>query len=330
MMNASEILEQITHTSVLVVGDICLDRWCRYDPSTSEPSRETRIPRIGVVKTSVSPGAGGTIASNLTALRARQVAVLGVIGEDGFGLELERALIAREISPDLVVRSGKVPTFTYTKLINKDTDEEDRPRVDFIYTEPMPADVEDAIIKHLRAFWSTFGVIIVSDQAETANGGVVTPQVREAIGELAAADPDRVVWVDSRVRGEHFRNVILKTNDDEAEAACQRAFGAIDYARLRDHTRSPLLVVTGGSKGAVYLNGEGAHTVATKRVEHPVDICGAGDSFSAGASLAMAITKSPADAIRFGNIIASITIMKKGTGVATPAEVMQAAGLWPE
>src|SRR5512138_3221981 len=98
-MNVPEILDQITNTSALVVGDICLDRWCRYDPATSEPSRETGIPRIGVVRTAVTPGAAGTIASNLTALLAKQVAVLGVIGEDGFGFELERALISREIAP---------------------------------------------------------------------------------------------------------------------------------------------------------------------------------------------------------------------------------------
>ena len=33
----------------LVVGDICLDRWCTYDPATSEPSAETGIPRLGIV-----------------------------------------------------------------------------------------------------------------------------------------------------------------------------------------------------------------------------------------------------------------------------------------
>ena len=51
--------------SALIVGDICLDRWCIYDPGAAEPSRETGIPRIGVVSTEVSPGGGGTVANNL-------------------------------------------------------------------------------------------------------------------------------------------------------------------------------------------------------------------------------------------------------------------------
>lgn len=328
-MNVSEILEHISTLSVLVVGDICLDRWCRYDPAVSEPSRETGIPRIGVVRTTVTPGAAGTIAGNLTALLAKQVAVLGVIGQDGFGHELDRALIAREISPELVVRSDRVPTFTYTKLINARTEVEDQPRIDFIYTEPMPVEVEDAVVDHLRGFWSAFDVVLVSDQAETEQGGVVTRKVREVLAELAASQPDRVVWVDSRIRGEHFRNVVLKCNSDEAQGASRRALGEVDLERLRQHTASPLLVVTDGPRGAMWVRDGARRHVPTKHVENPVDICGAGDSFSAGGALALAITRDPDQAVRFGNIVSSITIMKKGTGVATPAEVLLADSQWP-
>lgn len=328
-MNVSDILEQITNLSALVLGDICLDRWCRYDPAVSEPSRETGIPRIGVVQTTVTPGAAGTIASNLTALLAKQVAVLGVIGGDGFGTELERALMKREISPELVVRTERVPTFTYTKLINMQTGEEDQARVDFIYTEPMPVQIEDAIIDHLRRFWSAFDVVLVCDQAETEQGGVVTPRVREALAELAAADPERVVWVDSRMRSEHFRKVILKSNLTEAEEACRRVFASVDLERLRAHTEAPMLVFTDGPRGATYLRDGDSKLVPTKYIENPVDICGAGDSFSAGAALGLAITGDPDEAMRFGNIVSSITIMKKGTGIATPAEVLMAASSWP-
>jgi sugar/nucleoside kinase (ribokinase family) len=66
--------------------------------------------------------------------------------------------------------------------------------------------------------------------------------------------------------------------------------------------------------------------VPTRRVEHPVDICGAGDSFSAGAALAYAVTRSPVEAARIGNLVASVTIMKRGTGTASPEEVLAAGG----
>src|SRR5579859_2319217 len=117
MSSAAEILAKCPEYSALVVGDICLDRWCTYDPATAEPSRETGIARIGVVSTEVAPGAGGNVANNLASLGLGRAAVLGVLGDDGFAHELTRSLNTRGISTDLLVRSDKVPTFTYTKLI---------------------------------------------------------------------------------------------------------------------------------------------------------------------------------------------------------------------
>ena len=38
--------------------------------------------------------------------------------------------------------------------------------------------------------------------------------------------------------------------------------------------------------------------------------------------MALAVTGSPEEAARFGNLVASITIMKRGTGTASPAELL--------
>jgi rfaE bifunctional protein kinase chain/domain len=324
-MTVAEILAQLPKYSALVIGDICLDRWCTYDPDTTEPSRETGIPRLGVVSTEITPGAGGTVAGNLAALGVNRVAVLGAIGEDGFGWELTRALNARGISPELLVRSPNVPTFTYTKLINAVTGVEDQPRVDFLYTRTLPLDVERSVLDHLRTFAQNFDVIFVSDQAETRRGGVVTPAVRKAIAEIAARNPDKIIFADSRIRCEYFRGVILKPNEREAETACAGLFGEVDYQRLRRHVESRLLFVTKSAAGVLVVDDDGETLVPARAVTGPVDICGAGDSFSAAAALALAITGSPVEAAWFGNLVASITISKKGTGTASPAEVLAAA-----
>src|SRR5580692_6673863 len=113
-MKTSEILTAFRELRILVAGDVCLDRWCRYDPRLGLPSRETGLPRVGVVSTEVTAGAAGTIANNLAALGAARVSVLGLVGEDGFGWELDRALAARGIDTSLLIRSAEVPTFTYT------------------------------------------------------------------------------------------------------------------------------------------------------------------------------------------------------------------------
>jgi rfaE bifunctional protein kinase chain/domain len=323
-MNTAEILGGIPKIAALVVGDICLDHWCTYDPSLSEPSRETGLPRIGVMGSYVSAGAGGTVANNLAALNAYRVAVVGLIGDDGHGFELARALRARGISLDLMVRDARLPTFTYTKLINAETGAEDLPRVDFIPFRPLPEQIDRQLMTRLENAVGGFDVVLVADQAETEYGGVITPRMRELLRKIARKHPDKVIWADSRRRVEHFRSVIVKPNQQEAEETCMRLFGAVDYQRLRQKLETRLLVVTRGSEGALVVEPGRETAVPTNPIEKPVDICGAGDSFSAGAALAMAVSGSAVDAVRFGNLVASVTIMKQGTGTASPEEVLAA------
>jgi rfaE bifunctional protein kinase chain/domain len=279
------------------------------------------LPRVGVVSTEVTAGAAGTIANNLAALGAGRVAVLGVVGEDGFGWELDRALRARGIDADLLIRSSEMPTFTYTKLINDATDVEDLPRIDFIHTREISLELESLVVESLERVAGDFDVVIVSDQAETATGGLVTARMREALTSIAEK---KVIWVDSRVRAEHFRGVILKPNRDEAEAASMRALGCVDFPALLAHTAAPLMIVTLGGEGALVFDQQGQTMVAGRAEGKPVDICGAGDSFSAGAAMTLAVTGSGIEAARMGNLVASITIMKKGTGTASPEEVLAA------
>ena len=324
-MTTAEILAAFPRYSALIVGDICLDHWCTYDPATAEPSRETRIPRTGVVNTDATPGGGGTVANNLAALGIGRVAVLGAIGDDGHAWELTRALNSRGISTDLLVRASELPTFTYTKLINASNGEEDLPRVDFISTQPLPDTVEKEILAHLEAFAKSFEVLFVSDQAETKRGGVITPAVRAFLLRMAEANPAKVIWVDSRVRVDRFRKLIVKPNEQEAAAASIALFGNVDYQRLRAHVESRLMFVTKGPQGVLVVDDAGETLVTSRPVANPVDICGAGDSFSAGAATALAITGSAVEAARFGNLVTSITIMKRGTGTASPEEVLAAS-----
>ena len=84
------------------------------------------------------------------------------------------------------------------------------------------------------------------------------------------------------------------------------------------------LIVTDGPRGALVIEPGRETQVETKAVENPVDICGAGDSFAAAFAMALAVTGHPVTAARLGNLAASVTIMKKGTGTASPEEILAA------
>lgn len=321
----AKVLKQIAGLRVLVVGDICLDRWCMYDPALSEPSRETGIPRIAVMSYEATPGAGGTVSNNLVAMGVSIVSVLGVQGDDGAAYELRRALDDRHINSSHMVTDPRSQTFTYTKYLNVATGEEDLPRTDFINAKPWSAKVEAEVIEQLKLAAVDADVILVSDQAETEEGGVVTGGVRDALAAIAVESPQKTIWVDSRVRAEHFRDVVVKTNEEEAQATFVRLGGVSNFEDLRRHTRAPLFLITHGGDGVeIVAEGQAWH-VPTQKVANPVDICGAGDSFSAGAAMALAATGDPVLAARFGNLVASVTIMKKGTGTASPEEIIHAA-----
>ena len=317
-----DILDKAPRLSALVVGDVCLDRWCRYDPQLGEPSRETGIPRTGVTSTEVTPGAAGTVANNLASLGVGRVAVLGVIGQDGHGFELRRALEQRKIDAGLLIDSPGVQTFTYTKLINSRSGQEDQPRIDFINSTALPAPAVRLLLDRLQGVFDQFDIVIVCDQAEGGCGGVVNEAVRNLIQELAPVYPDKAVLADSRTHIADFRGVIAKPNHIEAGQASRDLFGRVDYAALREHMQSPLLLVTHGGEGVLLVTPGGENWVRTRPVENPVDICGAGDSFAAGFTVAYAATRDAVQAARFGNRVASITIMKPGTGTASPAELL--------
>jgi bifunctional ADP-heptose synthase (sugar kinase/adenylyltransferase) len=251
-----------------------------------------------------------------------RVSVLGAVGHDGFGYELRCALGARCINADNLIALPDIQTFTYTKLINALTGEEDLPRIDFICNRPLDKQAEQQLLDKLRSNIAAFDVILVSDQAETSRGGVVTAALRQLLAELALQYPDKIFMADSRTRIEEFRNVIIKPNRQEAETACRKLFGAIDYRRLLRHVQGQFLYVTHGEEGVSLITPDGEQRVAARKIAKPVDICGAGDSFTAGAAMALAVTGSPIEAARFGNLVASITIMKKGTGTASPEELL--------
>ena len=249
-----------------------------------------------------------------------RVSVLGVVGDDGHAFELRKALLARGIRDDLLVEASRRLTFTYTKLINRNSHSEDLPRIDFIYEPDTKAERE--VLDRLPLAIDEHDLILISDQAETETGGVVTAGVRELLADLAPVYPDKLFLADSRRRAHLFRQVSLKPNWIEAEHASRAVFKKVDMAGLRRHTEAPVLLVTRGGSGVHVFHSAGETIVSVTRVDEPVDICGAGDSFAAGAAAALFLTGDAVRAAEFGNKVATVTINKPGTGTASPEEIL--------
>jgi len=330
-----QILDEFPRVRALVIGDFCLDRWCMYDPGLAVPSRETGIPRTAVVSYEVTPGAGGTVTNNLVALGAGRVDIIAVAGDDANAWELERALRCRGVEIRHLIRDPARQTFTYTKLLNRATGQEDLPRLDFVNTGPPGRAAELAMLEALETAAPDADVVVVADQSEIAAGAAVTGAVREALISAAARFPEKTFIADSRAQVERFCGLIVKPNEDEAVEAASRVTGrqrlSVEEAGtiLRRQLGGKLpLYVTRGPEGALLFEGDEPRLVPARRNDNPVDICGAGDAFEAGLALALAATRrldSAPDyfaAAELGHLVAAVTITKRGTGSASPAELL--------
>jgi D-beta-D-heptose 7-phosphate kinase/D-beta-D-heptose 1-phosphate adenosyltransferase len=330
-----QILDEFPRVRALVIGDFCLDRWCVYDPGLAVPSRETGIPRTAVVSYEVTPGAGGTVTNNLVALGAGRVDIIAVAGDDANGCELERALRCRGVETRHLIRDPARQTFTYTKLLNRATGQEDLPRLDFVNTGPPGRAAELAMLEALETAAPDADVVVVADQSEIAAGAAVTGAVREALISAAARFPEKTFIADSRAQVERFCGLIVKPNEDEAVEAASRVTGrqrlSVEEAGtiLRRQLGGKLpLYVTRGPEGALLFEADEPRLVPARRNDNPVDICGAGDAFEAGLALALAATRrldSAPDyfaAAELGHLVAAVTITKRGTGSASPAELL--------
>ena len=88
------ILARFSSLTIGVLGDLFLDRYLDIDASLTEPSIETGLDAYQVTRVRSFPGAAGTVINNLLALGIAWIVPIAVIGDDGEGYELIRALKA--------------------------------------------------------------------------------------------------------------------------------------------------------------------------------------------------------------------------------------------
>ncbi|MCL2398084.1 MAG: PfkB family carbohydrate kinase [Defluviitaleaceae bacterium] len=323
-----EILDKIKDVSVAVFGDLCIDIYWDVDMRMSELSRETPHFAMPVVGERISLGGGGNVAANLAALLPKQAYACGLIGDDWRGRELIALCKAADIDTSHIVCGMGLISNAFCKPMRRgisSTIYED-PRLDFANVVPYGQEIEGAMIKALDAVATKADVLCISDQLPTNVYGAVTPRVREHILKLAASG--LTVVADSRDRIGEYKNVILKPNEVEgARAAGLPAAGNInEYAQAAAKLSAMQkceVVMTIGADGSLYaFEGSVTHVPAFP-VPGDIDICGAGDSFISGFSLAIAAGASRPEAAFFAGLCSGVTIQKIGaTGTATAEEVL--------
>jgi rfaE bifunctional protein kinase chain/domain len=331
------LLERFSSVRIAVVGDYFLDKYLEIDPELEERSVETGRSAHQVVGVRTSPGAAGTVVCNLASLGAGSLLAIGISGDDGEGYDLRKRL--HELGCDTqhlhVVPDRMTPTYLKPRDQRDASLAGEHDRYDTKNRQPTASATEQAIIQSIDAVLPRIDALMIMDQVEQRNCGVVTDTVRQAIAETAPRHPDVVFWADSRRRIREYRHVMIKPN--EFEALGRDAWlpnEEVDLATLRkavEQLRSQVaapIVVTRGPLGMIVTDPEWT-LVPGVQVDGEIDTTGAGDSASAGMVMALCAGAELTEAAIVANLVASITIQQLATtGVARPQQLPARLELW--
>lgn len=316
---------------VALVGDFCLDRYLEIDPAREEISIETGLPVHNVVNVRTQPGAAGTILNNLVALGAGAIFPVGFCGDDGEGFELKRELAAK---PGVVsahfLQTQQRRTFTYCKplVIEPGKPPRELNRLDSKNWTPTPTAVESELIASVRALASQVDAMILLDQVDVQNTGVVTGRLLEAVRDVANTFPKLLIMADSRRGLRGFPPVVFKMNANELAAltgnpptADLETIKQIATTLARENGRPVFVTLSERGMMGALPGGETAH-VPSLPLRGPIDIVGAGDSVTANLATALAAGARLREALEMANAAASIVVHQLGTtGTASVAQL---------
>jgi bifunctional ADP-heptose synthase (sugar kinase/adenylyltransferase) len=334
-----ELTEKFSHLRIAVLGDFFLDKYLDVDPALAEVSVETGKTAHQVAGIRHSPGAAGTVVCNLSALGAGTLYAIGLSGDDGQSYELRKDLRELRCSTDHLHSDPQRMTPTYLKPRDR-TDPSlagEYERYDTKNRTLTSRAAEQQIIDSLDALLPQLDAVVIADQVEQVDCGVVTARVREVLPERAGRHANVIFWADSRRRIRQFRGMIIKPNQFEAVGRENPAPGdevglaelAEAVRRLRAQTGAPICA-TRAAEGMLVSDPE-MTVVPGVRVDGPIDPTGAGDSATAGAVLGLAAGATLPEAALVGNLVASLTIQQLATtGAARPGQLPERLQRWRE
>lgn len=324
------LLQALPKLRLGLIGDLFLDRYLHLAPGIIEMSIETGLEAYQIPKVRNAPGAMGTVLNNLAALGVGKLVPVTVIGDDGQGFDLLKELRRLPVDTAAILTDSARLTPTYTKPMRQVAGGEwvELNRLDLRTREPLSRESTNRLCQNLRDVFAATDGLIVLDQINERNWGVVNDAVRATLGELHATDPKKLIYVDSRRHLGLFEHGVLKGNRSEilgAVGSTDESTGSVERAakKLADRTQSACFCTMGEQGILVALPHGHSRLVKGPSVSGPIDIVGAGDAATSGIVTSLLTGATEIEAAFIGNLVASITIQQLGTtGTASPAQVV--------
>ena len=311
------ILDKLSSTKILVVGDVMLDEYLVGDVDRMSP--ESPVPVFEQRATDVRLGGAGNVVANLVDLGCR-VTIASVIGDDTSGHWLRDKLLTLGVDVSALILDKNRPTTVKTRVIAQN---QQLIRIDREDRRDITQAAAGTLLTGLEGHIASYGAVILSDYGK----GVLTDEVLAKLIKLSI-DVQVPVLADPKTASyrRYVGATLLTPNRKEAEQAVGFTLQNdqdIDTAgrTLMHCAESQAMLITLGQDGMVLFRvGETPLRLPT-RAREVYDVVGAGDTVIATLAAVMAAGGNLATAAELANMAAGLVVGKVGTATVSPLEI---------
>ncbi len=307
-----KLLEKITKSKVLVVGDAMLDRYWYGEVERISP--EAPVPVVAVNRSDERAGGAANVARSARALGANCV-LLSITGDDVDADSLERLLGVDGIRCFLQ-RDKLLNTTIKLRVISR---HQQLLRIDF--ESPVSKDARVKLLDHYLKHVSEYDVVILSDYGKGGLG-----YIQEMIHAARSAAKPVVVDPKGRDYSGYRGATLITPNRKEFELVAGHFHDNTDLVKKASTLATELeldgVLVTRGEEGMSLVERGGRALHMPARAREVFDVTGAGDTVIAAIGCAYAVGGATEDALHLANVAAGIVVGKLGAATATPQEIL--------
>lgn len=294
--------EDITAVSVLVVGDVMLDRYWFGDVERISP--EAPVPVVHVKREEFRPGGGANVATNVTALGAKAT-LMSVVGDDEPARRLSDLLSESGVRTVMRVDPA-LPTTVKLRVSGRS---QQLIRIDF---EQRPqAEVLAQLTAAFNEMVPSHDVVLLSDYGK---GGL--QHVSDMIALARAAGKPVLVDPKGSDFGPYRGATLLTPNRGELAAVVGAWRDEEELVRKAQALRADLnldaLLVTRSEEGMSLFDADG-HFRVTAEAREVFDVTGAGDTVIGTLAALIGAGLSLREAVPVANRAGGLAVGKFGT-----------------
>lgn len=307
-------LSSIGRASVLVIGDVMLDRY--WHGVTHRISPEAPVPVVHIEFEDERAGGAGNVALNCAAMGA-QTYLLSATGDDAAADSLELRLTAAGVRCDFQRVPG-VPTVIKLRVLSR---HQQLIRLDFESGFP---DVDSArLLAQAKRILPQAGAVVLSDYGKGALASCA-----DLIQLARSCEVPVIVDPKGRDFGVYGGASLITPNQAEFEAVvgpCSTDAVLVQRAQvLIERYDFGALLITRGDRGMTLIRPREPEQHWPAKAREVYDVTGAGDTVVATLASALAAGEHLETAVTLANLAAGLAVGKLGTATVSAQELEHA------